>query len=270
MRRFSVWILVIMLLGTGGCASKYGPQKTSVNYYPACYGPIADLRNNEHGIAAGTATGAVIGALGGALVGLLATGGKWQGAVVGGATGGVAGTMAGNIYARKQQEADDNRRLASYLQDLDGDISNLDLAGAAARTSLQCYDRQFNQLVAAIRARQIDRQSAAARYSEISSGREEAIAILGNAAQYGRNLDQQYEQAFMNEEQNLAKPAQQAAGKPNVAAKRKNLETARSRKQALAQRTRVIEQQKSEAQEASARQTREINEVMANLEDIRA
>ena len=58
------------------------------------------------------------------------------GAVVGGATGGVAGTMAGNIYARKQQEADDNRRLASYLQDLDGDISNLDLAGAAARTSL--------------------------------------------------------------------------------------------------------------------------------------
>ncbi len=74
----------------------------------------------------------------------------------------------------------------------------------------------------------------------------------------------------MNEEQNLAKPAQQAAGKPNVAAKRKNLETARSRKQALAQRTRVIEQQKSEAQEASARQTREINEVMANLEDIRA
>ena len=253
MRRFTVWILVIMLLGTGGCASKYGPQKTSVNYYPACYGPIADLRNNEHGTAAGTATGAVIGALGGALVGLLATGGKWQGAVVGGATGGVAGTMAGNMYARKQQEADDNRRLASYLQDLDGDISNLDLAGAAARTSLQCYDRQFNQLVAAIRARQI-----------------EAIAILGNAAQYGRNLDQQYEQAFMNEEQNLAKPAQQAAGKPNVAAKMKNLETARSRKQALAQRTRVIEQQKSEAQEASARQTREINEVMANLEDIRA
>lgn len=270
MRCFTVWILVMILLGTGGCASKYGTQKTAVNYYPACYSPIADLRQNEHGTAAGTATGAVIGALGGALVGLLATGGKWQGAVVGGATGGVAGTMAGNMYARKQQEADDNRRLASYLQNLDGDISHLDLAGAAARTSLQCYDRQFNQLVAAIRAHQIDRQSAAARYAEISSGREEAIAILGDAAQYGRNLDQQYEQAFMNEEQNLATPTPQAASKPKVAAKKKNLETARSKKQALAQKTRVIEQQKSEAQEASARQTREINEVLANLEDIRA
>lgn len=270
MKRFTVWILVVLLLGTGGCASKYGTRKTAVNYYPACYNPIADLRQNEHGTAAGTATGAVIGALGGALIGLLATGGKWQGAVVGGATGGVAGTVAGNIYAKKQQEADDNRRLASYLQDLDGDISNLDLAGAAARTSLQCYDRQFNLLVAAIRAKQIDRQSAAARYAEISSGREEAIAILGNAAQYGRNLDQQYEQAFMSEEQNISKPAQSAASKPKAAASKRNLETARSKKQTLVHKTRVIEQQKSEAQETSARQTREINEVMANLEDIRA
>lgn len=270
MRRCTAWIMMILLFGLGGCASKYGTQNTSVNYYLGCYRPIADLRENEHSTAKGTATGAVIGALGGALVGLLATGGKWQGAVIGGATGGVAGTMAGNIYARKQQEADDNRRLASYLQDLDGDISNLDLASAAARTSLQCYDNQFNLLVAAIKARQIDRQSAAARYAEISSGREEAIAILGNAVQYGRNLDQQYEQAFMSEEQNLAQPRSRASGASKAAQGKRNLNVARNRKQVLTQKTRAIEEQKSQAQQASSSQTREINEVMANLEDIRA
>lgn len=270
MKRCTAWIMMVLLFGLGGCASKYGTQNTSVTYYPGCYRPIADLRENEHSTAQGTATGAVIGALGGALIGLLATGGKWQGAVIGGATGGVAGTMAGNMYARKQQEADDNRRLASYLQNLDGDISNLDLTSAAARASLQCYDNQFNQLIAAIRARQIDRMSAAARYAEISSGREEAIAILGNAVQYGRNLDQQYEEAFMSEEQNLARPRPRAERAPVAAQGKKHLNVARSRKQVLVQKTQAIEEEKSAAQQASSRQTREINEVMANLEDIRA
>ena len=49
----------------------------------------------------------------------------------------------------------------------------------------------------------------------------------------------------MNEEQNLAKPAQQAAGKNVSLQKGRTWKTPAAEKQALAQRTRVIEQQKA-------------------------
>lgn len=271
MKRCPAIVLALLLTtGLGGCASKYGAQNTTVNYYPGCYRPIADLRQNENNTAKGTVTGSVIGALGGALVGLLAGGGRWQGAVVGGAMGAATGAMAGNYYARKQQEADDNIRLASYMQDLDGDISNLTVAQAAARTSLQCYDQQFRLLLADIKAGQIGREQAQARYAEIVSGREEAIGILGQAAQSGRNMDQEYEQAFMNEQQNMQSPARQAEGRGAYAQKSQALNSARTRKNDLAKKTASIEQDRDQAREVTAQQTRAINQAMANLSDIRA
>lgn len=248
-----------------GCASKYGEQKTAVNYYPACYQPIQDLRSRENDVAKGTAGGALIGALGGALVGLLASGGKWQGAVVGGATGGVAGTMVGNMYARKQQEADDNRRLASYLQDIDGDISNLDVAGAAARNSLQCYDRQFAVLIADIKAKTITREAAQQRFAEISSGREEAIALLGNAVEHGRNLNQQYEQAFASEAQQMQTPQKLAQGQAAYRQKASTLNAAKQRKQSLVQKTTSLESERSQAQATSSAQLKEIQDQMQNI-----
>lgn len=260
-------ILFICIPVVPGCASKYGQQKTAVNYYPACYRPIQDLRSREDDVAKGTAGGAIVGALGGAILGLLASGGKWQGAVVGGATGGVAGTMVGNMYARKQQEADDNIRLASYLQDIDGDISNLDVVGAAARSSLQCYDQQFNVLISQIKAHQITREVAQQRFAEISSGREEAISILGNAVDHGRNLNQQYEQAFAYEQQQLQTPQKLAQGQ---AAYRKNsgtIKAAQKRKQNLVQKTESLQLEKAQAQNTTASQ---INEVQMALADIRS
>lgn len=266
MKRYIAMVLagVLVLPVLPGCASKYGEQRTAVNYYPACYQPIQDLRNRENDVARGTAGGAIVGALGGALLGLLASGGKWQGAVVGGATGGVAGTMAGNMYARKQQEADDNRRLASYLQDIDGDISNLDIAGAAARTSLQCYDRQFNVLLAEIKARTITRAAAQQRFAEISAGREEAISILGNAVYHGKNLDQQYEQAFASEAQQMRTPQKAAQGSGAYQQKASTLNAAKKRKQALTQKTASLETERAQAQSTSSSQIREIQEALAN------
>ena len=252
-----------------GCASKYGAAQTTATYYPACYQPIADLRASEHSETRGTVAGGLIGALGGALVGLLASNGKWQGAAIGAAMGGAAGTMAGNAYARQQQEADNNRRMATYLQYLEGDISNLDIAQAAAKTSLQCYDRQFTQLLSSIRSRQISREAAATRYAEISSGREEAINILGETAATARNLDQKYEEAFMAEEQNLNRAAAVNANPTQVRVARSGLSTAKNRKKVLTKKTREFEQEKIHAQETSSRQTREINQALAQLEDLR-
>lgn len=253
-----------------GCASKYGSAQTNVQYYPACYQPIEDLRAGERSETGGTVAGGLIGALGGALVGLMASNGKWQGAAIGAAMGGAAGTMAGNAYARNQQQADNNRRMAAYLQNLEGDISNLDIAQAAAKTSLQCYDRQFAQLLAAIKNRQISREAAAARYAEISNGRGEAIYILGENVVNARSLDEQYENAFRAEEENLNRATAANVSPAQVKAARTGLSTAKNRKKALAGKTRELEQEKTRAQEASARQTREINEALGQLEDIKA
>jgi len=252
----------------GGCASKYGEQSTRVNYYPACYQPIQDLRDSDNTVAKNTAGGALVGAFAGAMLGLITTG-KWQGAAIGAATGGVAGTMVGNMYGRKQQEKNDNIRLNSYLQDLDGDISNLDVAGAAARTSLQCYDRQFNALLAEIRGRRIAREAAEKRFAEISAGREEAIAILGNAAQYGQNLNQEYENAFASEQRQMNAPAkaeQKVVYQQNAAAFKK----AKQRKSALVQKTAQLSNERQRAINDTSTQTRQINEAYAALADIRS
>ncbi len=266
MRGFLSLLMIAALVLCGGCASKYGEQKTQAVYYPACYQPIQDLRSGENTVAKSTAGGALLGAFTGAMIGLITTG-KWQGAVVGAATGGVAGTMAGNAYGRKQQEKDDNIRLNSYLQDIDGDISNLDVTSAAARASLQCYDRQFNVLLSEIRAKRIAREAAEKRFAEISSGREEAIAILGNAAQYGANLNQEYENAFASEQQQLNATRQQP-----VVYQQKTAAIARAkrRKADLARKTADINLQKQQAQNDSAAQTRQINEAYAALADIRS
>lgn len=268
MKKLLVYFLAIILITPilGGCASKYGEQKTVVNYYPACYQPISDLREREHNVAKTTAGGAVVGALGGALIGLLASGGKWQGAVMGAAAGGVTGTVAGNIYASKQQEADDNRRLASYLQDIDGDISNLDVVGAAARNSLQCYDRQFAVLVRDMKAGTITREAAQARYGEISTGREEAIAILGQVATQARSLDQQYEEALMAEQRNLQTPVKMAEGPAVVKRKAAAINTARKRKAPLVQAANSFDAEKSAAQRVSSSQNQEMQAVLRDLD----
>lgn len=267
MKKTLVFFLAVALVMPvlTGCASKYGEQKTVVNYYPACYQPIQELREREHNVAKATAGGAVMGALGGALIGLLASG-KWEGAVMGAAAGGVAGTVAGNIYASKQQEADDNRRLASYLQDIDGDISNLDVVGAAARNSLQCYDRQFATLIRDMKAGTISREAAQARYGEISSGREEAIAILGDAASHARNLDSQYEQALVAEQRNLETPVKVAEGPAAVKRKSAAINTARKRKTTLVQAANSFDAEKSAAQRISGTQNAEMQTVLRDLD----
>lgn len=267
MKKFTAMSMILIFGLCSGCASKYGEQQTQVNYYPACYQPIQDLRSGEHNVAKNTGAGALLGAFTGAMIGLIATG-KWQGALMGGAVGGAAGSMAGNAYGRHQQQQDDNVRMAGYLQNLDGDISNLDITHAAARTSLQCYDRAFAALLAEIRAKQISRQAAQSRFGEIMSGREEAINILGNAAQYGQNLNQEYENAFNSEEQKIAE--NKAESSATRQQKSRAVSQARQRKQTLVNKTAQITRDRQEAVQATSRQTREINEAYAALQDIRS
>lgn len=250
-----------------GCASRYGTQNTRVSYYPMCYQPIYDLRDRENTVGKSTAGGALVGALGGALLGLLAGDGKWQGALMGAAVGGVGGSMAGHAYGTHQQEQDDNRRMASYLQNLDGDIYDMDISTAAARTSLNCYDKQFKVLLAAIKAGTIDRRSAAARFAEIQSGREEAINILGDAAYMGNSLEQQYEDAFLAEERDMQMQAR--TGSTVARQQQRVLQAARQKKQTLAKKTTQARKEQASAQTTTTAQTQAINQAMAGLEELK-
>ena len=256
MRIVCVLCLVLTLLP--GCSSKYGQSRTSVQYYPACYRPIQQLRNTEYTVEKTTAGGAFIGAMGGALLGLLVTG-KAEGALVGGVAGAATGAVASNIYAKKKQIADDNRRLASYLEDIDGDIRHLNVVSASAQATLDCYDHKFQELLQLIRTRRISRAEAEERFDEIASGRDEAIAILGNAVTNGRDLDQQYEQAFQQEEQRV-----QTRNRPTV---QQTYMQARQQKGELTRKVNAVSRQKETARERSTANQRDFT---ARLNEIDA
>ena len=203
-------LCVLPLGGLWGCASKYGEQTTVVNYYPQCYAPIKQLRDEENRVAKSTAGGAVGGALIGALIGGLATG-KVQGAVVGGVAGGVTGGAIGYAAGKQKQIRDQNARMASYLQDLDGDIAGLDAVSASARYSIQCYDKEFNQVISAYRAGRISRLELDKSYTEIRNGIAEAERLVGATLRKAYERDEQYNEALASEAQRMGQPVPQSA-----------------------------------------------------------
>ncbi|MBQ3058980.1 MAG: hypothetical protein IJD16_01520 [Desulfovibrio sp.] len=204
-------LLAGLLLLPGCTGSKYGAQKTSVNYYPQCYQPVSDLRQDEGGTGTSTAVGGVTGALLGALVGALATG-KVEGAVAGAAVGGATGAVAGNIYGKNQSRQRDEAYYQAYAQQLGQEAAGMDRATAAAKVAANCYDTQFKQAVGQFRAGQISRVEFQQRYDEIRSGLEETSYILGSTASTMARKDSEYQQA-LSEQYAQAKPASPKARK---------------------------------------------------------
>ena len=206
-------LLTLGILATGCATSQYGEQITTVAYYPQCYAPIQALRDAdaEFNKTVGISTG--MGILGGALIGLLATG-KAEGALIGAAAGGVAGAGLGYAKARQERIADDNKRMASYLVDLEGDISGVDRATAAARTARDCYNRQFRQAIDDYKAGRMPRQELTDRYTEIKNGCVEAGNILGSVIAVADDKERDYQEAVRSEAQRAgrsAPPVQTAA-----------------------------------------------------------
>ncbi|MEG2172662.1 MAG: glycine zipper domain-containing protein [Desulfovibrionaceae bacterium] len=192
--------LALLCFVATGCTSKYGPQMTQVNYYPQCYQPISELRQDENSAGTSTAVGAGVGVLLGALIGGLATG-KAEGAVVGAVAGGATGAVAGNVYGKNQQAKTDQQKVNSYLQQLDGESANMDRATAAAKVATKCYDRQFQQAAAEFKNGSMTRQDFTNRYTEIRSGLEETSRILQHTASKMAEKDAQYQQVLTAEQQ---------------------------------------------------------------------
>lgn len=223
------FMLALSVLATGCASSKYGPQTTKVSYYPDCYQPIADLRQAEHAVAKSTAGGAAIGALVGAVGGYLASGGKASGALIGAGAGAVVGGAVGYAKGSSDQEKDDAARLAEYTSRIDGDISNLDRATAAAKVARQCYDRQFTVAVSEFKAGHLTKDQFKDRYTEVSSGMDEAARIVGQTSTESAQVATQYRQAVDQEANRLGVPKEQLGPKPvptKQASTRKPVKTA--------------------------------------------
>lgn len=199
-RRFFSLMLVLVFAVTvlPGCQSKYGAQKTTVNYYPQCYTPVAQLRKDENSVARSTATGAAGGALLGALIGGLATG-KVEGALAGAVAGGAAGAVGGNVYGKSQARQRDAQYVRAYVQQLGSEAAAMDRATAAATVAMKCYDKEFKLASQQFRAGQITRVEYEARYKEIRSGLEETSFILKSTMDTMRQRDAEYQRTLAGE-----------------------------------------------------------------------
>lgn len=215
-KRLSTAICLGMCAALLGCATgRYGDQITRVNYYPACYAPLHELRQADKSFNRTIAVSSSLGAIAGAVIGLLASDGKPQGALVGAAAGGALGAGVGYAKAKQDRIADDNQRMASYLRDIQGDISGLDRASAAARAARDCYNREFASALAAYKAGVMSRAELQSRYEEIRDGCTEASAILGTILDSAADREREYREAIAQESQR-ANGRQSTAGRASA------------------------------------------------------
>ncbi len=233
-RQSAVFLLTLCLL-SAGCASKYGPQLTQVNYYPQCYRPVAELRQDESSVNTSTGVGAAGGALLGALIGGLATG-KWEGAAVGAVAGTAGGAVAGHAYGTSH-----------YLRQIDGETAGMNRASAAARVATQCYDRQFKEAATALKTGRITRQDFTDRYTEIRSGLEETSRILKETASAMAEKDQEYQRVLAaSQQQDMTPATQPAATKPGRTRRTASRPQTRPEQNAIASKTTQWKQSQQE------------------------
>ena len=219
--RAIVAALLLCTVAVTGCSSKYGAQQTKVNHYPDCYDPIAELRKSEYGVEKSTAAGAVLGGLLGALGGYIATG-KAEGAVIGAAAGAAVGAAGGYYQGKTSQDAEDQARMDQYSAELDANINEIDKSTAAAKVARMCYERQFAVAVSEFKAGHITKEQFNSRYTEVSSGLEEAAFILGENNKYSEKVAGQYRQAVNNEAERMGVPQQALNKKKKPAASNAN------------------------------------------------
>ena len=258
MQRFASIPLCLFLaagLLISGCTSKYGEQKTKVNYYPQCYQPVNQLRQDENSTGKSTAAGAVGGALLGALIGGLATG-KASGAVAGAVAGGAAGAVAGNIYGKSKTQDLDAAYLRQYSQQLGTEAASMNRSTAAAKVAAKCYDEQFKLAAGQFKAGQITRMEFQDRYNEIRSGLEETSFILNDTATTMSKKDSEYQQALA-EPYTSAQPATTASSSGSGATKFKKGAAAQPKSAPAASASRTQEQNNVAAQAAEWKSSRE-------------
>lgn len=180
----SLLLLLSILLFTSACAKKTETETVQAHYYPACHEPLAYLHSRTAGttgkaIASGAIQGGVISGIASAIIGAITGNLRPVGVLAGVAAGGAVGGLVGGVNQHQVSEREDNQHLSKYLEEVDGDISNMDIVQAAATVSKQCYAKEFTALTSEMRQGRIEGSAAQARYTEIAAGTKEADQLLG-------------------------------------------------------------------------------------------
>ncbi len=176
--RLGVVVSVMGSLLLAGCASKYGQQTTVVQYYPECYAPIAQLRQEEKKFVKNVAAGAIFGALAGAVIGGAIGGGR--GALAGAGAGLLVGAGVAAALTKYKQVQDDRKRRSYLSRDMAAEAATLDHVGLSAAMASKCYKEHFDKLLVDFKAGGMSKAEFQARALEIISGLNE-IAVITKA-----------------------------------------------------------------------------------------
>ncbi len=200
-------VLLAAALLCGGCASKYGEQRTKVDYYPECYAPIQELRASEDQFAPTVAVGAILGAVLGAAIGAMASSdNRARGALVGAGLGAAAGSIGGHAYARNREQRQDAERFNAYSRALDQDSARVDSAILAAREANRCYNERYDLAQAQYKEGKISKQGLDARLTEIHDGVSEAEYILGEMSKEMDTKHREYVATLQDEATAMGRP----------------------------------------------------------------
>lgn len=179
-RNVCCWLLAAIVGLEAGCARQTAPVQAQ--YYPVCHEPLAylQLRSNGMGsaVAAGAVQAGVLSGIASAIIGAVAGGINGTGVAVSVGVGSVLGGTVGAINRGSARQREDNKHLAAYLEQIDGDIEGLDIVSAAATASRQCYHREFQQLLVGIKNKTITPEAARSRFNEIETGERESTQLL--------------------------------------------------------------------------------------------
>ena len=159
------------------CAPKNNIPQIKAEYYPQCVKPFEELAAAQKKLTQRTVGSAFAGAAGGALLGALLTG-DVKGALIGGVLGGVTAGSIGYVTGKQKQIKDVQKRLRSYETDMAVDINNMSHIELYSMLSLQCYIREFKELLNQYKQNKIKQIDFKKRYSEINFGMTEIGKVL--------------------------------------------------------------------------------------------
>lgn len=169
--------LMLVALATG-CTSKSlqqkegdykspPQQKEGDYYYPACYAPIQKQRFNSCFFSTDVLADPI------------------------------------KQIAKARQIEDENTRMATYLSDIEGSISDINSQTASAKAALQCYDKQFEILLTSVKRKKISPEKAQPLFYEILFGTNKATALLRGVGDEALDMETRYRAALATEEQEL-------------------------------------------------------------------
>jgi uncharacterized protein YcfJ len=169
--------LLVIFFASGCATGKLGTKSFSTNFYPSCYQPVSELREDAKKLGKNVLGGAVMGALFGAAAGAL-LGDKTEDVILGTVIGAAAGAGISYLITTEVQNKAQKERYEIYSKNLETDYKNLDSAVAAARLTIDCYKNTYNQLNTDYQAGRISKDEMKKRLQEIRDGTNDAKLIL--------------------------------------------------------------------------------------------